>query len=554
MAAAAPATAANVLQYLEASSDFLGEMESFSDFERLRVGEADKVLRKVLAITCLTVAQATVLANKIKSSKFSAAQKDSLQQAVASRVELTAPVAESHGGAFGRRTVQDFTRCPHFFTQRIWDVLVGGNPAEHKVEVVVRFLGGLTLRSASESTFAMFTALSLPADAAPPSPEQLHQKLQVVKASARRILAALPELTTSYYISTLPSSPDQLPATLMQAVYPVPDRWVECQVNIDQLNTLARSIPLRSTNSLVRVPRGPAAGALGGALGGALTPVQHPSQQILQLLQLLQLHAPAGPAAPAPREPELTIFRPAASKSEPLRRSASSVLDILPPGPRAAAPPPPRSAGCLALLPPAEPEPAHGEGDHAEGDAEAHETQEEQDEAEHEEAPEEPAAPTAGPPARAAPTAGPPARAASPAGPPAGNNIFATTNLLRSKYARASMKRPASADPKAASKAKAAEPLPANKKAASKAGAAGLSSKAAAVTKAGASNKAAAAEPPLSKAECLQIRPEGCSKCRWKPGCTPSCFRARNFRFYTALHIQFPQVTFQVCCYSFKLD
>ena len=30
---------------------------------------------------------------------------------------------------------------------------------------------------------------------------------------------------------------------------------------------------------------------------------------------------------------------------------------------------------------------------------------------------------------------------------------------------------------------------------------------------------------PLSKARRLKLRPEGCGKCRYKPGCTPSCFK-----------------------------
>ena len=28
----------------------------------------------------------------------------------------------------------------------------------------------------------------------------------------------------------------------------------------------------------------------------------------------------------------------------------------------------------------------------------------------------------------------------------------------------------------------------------------------------------------LSKADRLKARPNGCSRCRWKPGCTPCCF------------------------------
>ena len=37
--------------------------------------------------------------------------------------------------------------------------------------------------------------------------------------------------------------------------------------------------------------------------------------------------------------------------------------------------------------------------------------------------------------------------------------------------------------------------------------------------------KAAAATASLSTAKRLRVRPKGCSKCRWTPGCAPSCLR-----------------------------
>lgn len=37
-----------------------------------------------------------------------------------------------------------------------------------------------------------------------------------------------------------------------------------------------------------------------------------------------------------------------------------------------------------------------------------------------------------------------------------------------------------------------------------------------------------ASSRPDRPPNCLKLRPKGCSKCRWKPGCTPSCWRGRN--------------------------
>ena len=38
-------------------------------------------------------------------------------------------------------------------------------------------------------------------------------------------------------------------------------------------------------------------------------------------------------------------------------------------------------------------------------------------------------------------------------------------------------------------------------------------------------HKAGTAVKTLTWAKRLALRPKGCSKCRWKPGCTPSCFK-----------------------------
>ena len=542
--------AAELVQYAEAVGNFLRSMEQFSDFEQLRTIEVQRLVEK-LEGKSFSFPEASLVADALKKLPLMSSQKDALLSRLAGAVQANgnpAPVAAA------RRGMQDFTDFGNMMDDATWSVVQNqALSTVQRFDCIATYLAvKLGLRCSSEPTWAAVTALILLGDNHESmTPAQKLSSYRHMSSRGKAICESQGPVRRTW-ITKLPSSPDLLPSDYRDVAAQI----VACRVNQAQLNTLRNSIPCRVTHKSVRSD----AVAL-SALSSPCQPAGAPGNMMAQMMMQMMMQMFHGTSQRRERDADdelpagFTMLRPRGSSpqvdasvrslasagmspgagshtartagpvtlSDPaalthaLARDPAGVLTATAPGgPAAAAPAAPTARdAALVLAAPAAPA----------------------------------APPTAAPTAAlalAAPTAAP-LPAAAPTAPAMPADIFATTALLRQKRAQVQKKPATKANKRRRAGASHADPSQADPSDAdpNQAGPsdADPSQAGANPNQAGSSSDQNPADPnqagssgtprlvlPFSKEEAKIKAPNGCSKCRYKPGCTPSCWRARGFR------------------------
>ena len=548
--------AAELVQYAEAVGNFLDTMAQFSDFEKLRAIEVQRLVEKLNGKS-MSFADASRVADALKKLPLTSSQKDSLLTLLATSVQSNPAPAPS--SATVRRGMQDFTNFSNMMDDATWSVVQNCSLTEaQRLDCLCTYLAvKLGLRCGSEPTMAAVTALILlSVDHESMTPVQKMSSYKRMSSRCKAICESQGPLRRTW-IDKLPSSPELLPSDYQDVAAQV----VACRVHQAQLNVLTSSIPCRSTHKSVR------SDALGlsptctpgvpAALGGNVV-ANMMMQMMMQMFQRRE-HDDSGDAMP----PGFTLLKPRghsrqldasarslasgglspdtdshaaraagpAILSDPtaltraLARDPAGVLTATAPRDPAAAAAAAPTARTAALVP-AAPAPLVLAAPTATPTAAL-----------------VPAAPTAVPlPAAATAALVPAAPAPAPAAP-AGNDIFATTALLRQKRAQV-QKKPAAKAPKKARRAgpsdadpSQAAPSDADPSQAAPSDADPNPNQAGSSTDQnpdGPGQAGSSGNPrlvlPFSPEEAKIKAPNGCSKCRYKPGCTPSCWRSRGFR------------------------
>ena len=168
-----------------------------------------------------------------------------------------------------RSPMQDWTMVPEFLTEELWSFLQDDrNPQLAKLDALVSYLIAMGLRHPSEATQSVLTALltcvvpdgtSLRQDA-----RSYHSLFQTVKG---RVKAAAQKARSAgtpvfEYVLTLPASPALLSANMQQHFFP--QGGFASPINVGMIQQHAGQCPLRKTNSAVSVswPGAPAAASV----------------------------------------------------------------------------------------------------------------------------------------------------------------------------------------------------------------------------------------------------------------------------------------------------
>jgi len=464
-------------KFLSAVHRFLASMNGHPDFEKIREEQFRNVRTKLAAAT-FSVEEAAGLVDQISQTAWESNQLQTLKGDVSSRINgVEAPALIRC-----RRQLQNYQSFPLFLTQSLWQALLGqtSQPTQ-ALALLSSHLGKLGLRNGSEKTYSKVTALMIWKTHASMSGVMKYQAYQAVKNQMRKHLDYDQGLHQSLpHVLELPDDPSKLDASWSKLAFANEPRC-EPAVDLSLLHLIQQSIPERM---------GPAAQGLPVEMGYGMSSIGNLGQGSVFGHGAQMFGQPARAALPAASQGSggsldhinLQIF---GNKHQ-----------------------------CGTAMPPALPLTDGPVGRISSSEElEKKVPTPEKETSIVESAPALPAADQNN--LKQFPEATPPLKVPEPDKPKP--NVDAVAASLRAKLAEAdekkekkdppSMKRPASASAKGGSKKRPATEM---KRPASK------------------NMFALAKDKPDRPPDALALYPKGCSKCRWKAGCTPSCYKYRK--------------------------
>ena len=432
----------------------------------------------------LSFREAARLVHKVKGLPFFESGKMKLLEALEHACSDAAKVTDvgMNGGK-----MQDYMKIHAYFTERHWAVAFDSSSDEmQKLELFTELAASLGMRCASEPTQAMLLALSMLTS----KEYTAAVKYEMFKTAKKRIKAVCNHAVadpTLPYILQLPARPDSMDSKWMAHAFSgkkiagqPPQSW-----NIMQTHQLYLSIPQRSSN---RMSKPCSTSSMVPSAGISMT-AGNPLAQLVQFMQMMQsmqghqeepaveilprkrqpLELEDAPVTPGPKAARLELISPASDAKEfpalQLARDASEFGPEKPTPPEKPAEPSKRPVAVAAIL---------------RGQVETRKATKKAEQA----------------------AAKAEKKAAQAEAKDAANAV---------KKAEKEKKDAATAAAKAAGSSPKDAPAASKDAAGSK-----ISAKKATEDK--------WAGLPDEKAR-LEQRPTGCSKCRRKPGCTPSCWK-----------------------------
>ena len=465
-------------KFLSAVQRFFASMKGHPDYEKIREEQFRNVRAKLAACT-FSVEEAARIVDLISKTEWEVRQLQTLKGDVSSRIT----VCEEETGAAStrpRRQLQNYQNFPLYLTQSLWLAVLGQtSQPQQALALLSCHLGNLGLRNGSEKTYSKVTALMIWKTHGTMSAVMKHQAYQAVKSQMRKHLDYSQSLHPSLpHVLELPDDPSKLNVSWAKVAFANEPRC-EPAVDLSLLHLIQQSIPERM---------GPAAQILPVEMGYGMSSMGNLGQGSVFGHGAATFGQPTRAALPAASQGgggcldhiNLQIFGDK-------QQSGNAMPGALP-----------LTDGCVGRQPSSE-------------DLEKRVPMSEKQTSSPENAK---ALPVDDKKLNDFPQPTPPLKVPEPGKPKA--DVDAVAASLRAKLAEADaqkekklagLKRPASASAK----------VSCNKRPATQ-------------MKRPASNKMfpKACSVPDRPPDALALYPRGCSKCRWKAGCTPSCYKYRK--------------------------
>ena len=460
---------AMLLQHLGAVDGFLKAMQNHSGYDSIREKQFELCRSKINGMPNLNIEEVSALVVRIARMPWTDYQVKALQ--VACDEKVGGMVLEK--GSKGRRPLQNYVNFPMYLTQSIWLALLSGQHAPAVlIAMLAKHLANLGLRLPSEKTCSMITAVLLWRQHRNFDDVQKHQLYIQVKAQLKKLLSCVSDQSPGCsYVVDLPLNPNELSKEWQDRAFAQEAR-ADPQMDTQILHMIQSSIRERVSPMVATPPVSQQVGIQNMSFGNGLRNLQifHPEPRRVQDLGQApsvgtgMLALANGPAC----QPEKQASQPAMQPTSQPASQQPAVQQLQPLAEPANTMQPMSQPAAQQLQPPAQAAEAEVKVPRALGKRES--------------------------------------------------GVDKMAEVFREKLneskgstpkAKAKGKPKPKAKPKAnaASKAKPKKPV----------GSTTMKRPAAAM-------KRSSAKPQ----DALKRYPSGCPKCRYKPGCTPSCFRYRN--------------------------
>ena len=231
---------AELFAFLRAVGRYLGAMANHSAFGNMRDEQFQNSRLRIRQSPSFDIALASNLVEEIASMAWTQEQRLQLQAEVNSKVIVDAPTQGAPGSG-GRRSLQDYQNMVHYFPEKLWLKILGENP-QQALGPICQHLALLGLRLRSERTASRLTALLIQRHHLTMDQGQKHQCFLHVKATLKKELAPFQQDNVNPWVLVLPADPTQHVRGFLDRAFPASDPAVECQLSIPQIGFVQSTI------------------------------------------------------------------------------------------------------------------------------------------------------------------------------------------------------------------------------------------------------------------------------------------------------------------------
>lgn len=242
----------NAAAHLDAIHAYLNSLRGSSCFEAALHEQLEHVKRLVLGDSITSLPDAAEFSAKLKTLPFDSAKVDEVVSQL--HAKLSASMLTVKQVSFkcpSRISQQDYTNLPNYFTKTKWQSLPALKDAQRLEEILAFAIGSLGLRHPSEMTSAVITTLTVGDPIRGYTPAQQHACYKSCLPTIKdRCKAAADEMDLPYMLE-LPLQPALIDKGWINKAYSSGEKWSLCS-DLLHIKHIAQQMPLRSSNKKSR--------------------------------------------------------------------------------------------------------------------------------------------------------------------------------------------------------------------------------------------------------------------------------------------------------------